>query len=663
MEPGSAIRARETIGVSAMHRIVTVLGMGALVGLASGSLRAQDDVPLDRFSVQSFWAAAGPADAWMVESPRVGSHMTPTVGLSIDYAHEPFVVVRCTSETNCDLGDRASSLVRSLATAQFYASVALLGRFQVGLSVPLGFRSGDAFAFSRGGRRYELPGGSQFGPGDPRLSFKARLWHRGTQHRLALGASAFLGGPLGQQVNQETFLSDPGFSFGASLLGSYRSGSATLLVNLGGLWREQARLFSTEIGPRLTYGVAAAYRLPTRLEVLAELTGNASMRAQLDENPLEGRLGVRYPVGEVLLSLAGGGGLIAGAGTPAVRLLAAARWAPSSRDTDGDGIEDADDACPADPEDRDGVEDEDGCPEGDTDGDGIEDEQDRCPDQPEDPDDFEDEDGCPDPDNDGDGVRDGFDSCPNQPEDRDGDRDEDGCPDNDTDRDGIEDAQDRCPKRPEDVDGFADLDGCPERDVDLDGIDDTEDECPEQPERFDGVQDEDGCPEPDGDGDGISDARDRCPEEAESYNGKKDDDGCPDGSPLLERTDDGIRILAPIRFRGEQPARALREALRAAATILKRERHHRYLDVALVAPGVPVEQAQARVRAVLQALQAAGAEVEPRESQPIVEGEGEPRLMLRYVSVTPGEDDDWVPPSDDEPSEAESTAEEATSEE
>jgi OOP family OmpA-OmpF porin len=65
----------------------------------------------------------------------------------------------------------------------------------------------------------------------------------------------------------------------------------------------------------------------------------------------------------------------------------------------------------------------------DRDGDGIADAQDRCPDQPEDKDGFADDDGCPDPDNDGDGVLDAQDRCPSQPETRNGFQDADGCPD------------------------------------------------------------------------------------------------------------------------------------------------------------------------------------------------------------------------------------------
>ena len=52
---------------------------------------------------------------------------------------------------------------------------------------------------------------------------------------------------------------------------------------------------------------------------------------------------------------------------------------------------------------------------GDRDGDGIVDDLDKCPDDPEDRDGFQDEDGCPDPDNDGDGILDKNDQCPNDP--------------------------------------------------------------------------------------------------------------------------------------------------------------------------------------------------------------------------------------------------------
>ena len=106
-------------------------------------------------------------------------------------------------------------------------------------------------------------------------------------------------------------------------------------------------------------------------------------------------------------------------------------WPDFVADSDGDGILDDHDLCPMDPEDFDGFEDEDGCPEDDNDGDGYYDYEDDCPNDPEDFDFFEDEDGCPDLDNDGDGLLDLVDDCPNDPEDFDGFEDEDGCPEDD----------------------------------------------------------------------------------------------------------------------------------------------------------------------------------------------------------------------------------------
>jgi OOP family OmpA-OmpF porin len=127
-------------------------------------------------------------------------------------------------------------------------------------------------------------------------------------------------------------------------------------------------------------------------------------------------------------------------------------------DKDGDGIKDTVDKCPEDPEDKDGFEDADGCPEPDNDKDGILDKADKCPNDPEDKDGFQDEDGCPDPDNDGDGLADGVDKCVNEPEDADGFEDDDGCPDPDNDGDGVLDGVDACPleygKTP---------DGCPQK--------------------------------------------------------------------------------------------------------------------------------------------------------------------------------------------------------
>jgi outer membrane protein OmpA-like peptidoglycan-associated protein len=147
-------------------------------------------------------------------------------------------------------------------------------------------------------------------------------------------------------------------------------------------------------------------------------------------------------------------------------------------DTDGDGIPDPEDACPTQP----GPKENQGCPVAkDSDGDGIPDDIDRCPLDPEDFDGFQDDDGCPDPDNDGDGIVDKIDACPNTP----GPIENRGCPVLDRDGDGVPDAEDRCP----DVPGPRENGGCPDVDTDKDGIPDRLDKCPDVP----GLP-PDGCP-------------------------------------------------------------------------------------------------------------------------------------------------------------------------
>ena len=200
------------------------------------------------------------------------------------------------------------------------------------------------------------------------------------------------------------------------------------------------------------------------------------------------------------LTLGVGRGLLDGYADPALRAFMSITFQPSDPDGDGDGIPDSRDACPRAPEDKDG---------------------------------FEDADGCPEPDNDLDGLDDLYDQCPNDPEDKNGFEDEDGCPDQgrDIDRDGVPDSVDECDLLPEDKDGFADQDGCPDLDNDNDTIADKDDACPNDPEDFDAHEDTDGCPDPDNDADGIPDRRDACPNEPEDKDGFEDQDGCPDGEP------------------------------------------------------------------------------------------------------------------------------------
>lgn len=146
----------------------------------------------------------------------------------------------------------------------------------------------------------------------------------------------------------------------------------------------------------------------------------------------------------------------------------------SDLDNDGDGIADAVDRCPGDPETVNQFDDGDGCPDvrADRDRDGIIDAEDGCPDAPEDRDGYQDGDGCPDADNDGDGILDAADGCPLQA----GPAENRGCPDTDADGDGVVDRLDRCQSQPGPVENR----GCPDNNRDRDTLVDRLDTCPDE---------------------------------------------------------------------------------------------------------------------------------------------------------------------------------------
>ena len=156
----------------------------------------------------------------------------------------------------------------------------------------------------------------------------------------------------------------------------------------------------------------------------------------------------------------------------------------------------------------------------DSDGDGILDKDDKCPAVPG----VKEYQGCPIPDTDGDGITDDKDKCPNVK----GLAKYNGCPIPDTDKDGINDEEDKCPA----VFGLIRYKGCPIPDTDGDGVNDEEDKCPTVP----GVIEYKGCPIPDRDKDGILDDQDECPD----VPGVASKHGCPD---LMEEFKFNYRVI------------------------------------------------------------------------------------------------------------------------
>ena len=351
----------------------------------------------------------------------------------------------------------------------------LAGPLDARLGLKLALISGPRFAVTAIGSVFLPFGDDDMLLGDRNFVFEPRLaadWHPDRIHatRLVANVAARLRertvlqgydtqDPMATSANAKTFL-DVG---------------SELVAGAGGLY---------ELSPRVTAGLEAQLFIPLP-DALAwgdcRLYSGASCNTLGSADYFSGAThgdfttlltaGVTLQLSsDVTASLMVGTGQ-GGARGDEVRVTTGIIWAPQvagagaepgRNDKDGDGIPDAIDACPNEPEDKDGFQDDDGCPDPDNDGDGIPDVDDQCPNEPEDKDGFQDTDGCPELDNDGDGIPDTVDKCPNDPEDKDGFEDEDGCPDPDNDGDGIPDTVDKCPNDPETVNGFEDDDGCPD---------------------------------------------------------------------------------------------------------------------------------------------------------------------------------------------------------
>ncbi len=190
--------------------------------------------------------------------------------------------------------------------------------------------------------------------------------------------------------------------FAPRLVADHRyAGGLRLGANAGVLLRQGTLFYNVHAASEFTYGAAIGYRFggdAGKVEIGAELLGALGLvRTNREEAPLEAFPYVKVnPSDEWEISAGPGIGLLPGYGVPVFRFFAGIRYTPTSHDSDHDGVPDGRDRCPTVAEDRDHVQDDDGCPEEDGDVDGIPDSEDRCPNAKETINGFEDDDGCPD---------------------------------------------------------------------------------------------------------------------------------------------------------------------------------------------------------------------------------------------------------------------------
>ncbi|MFN7145389.1 MAG: OmpA family protein, partial [Myxococcota bacterium] len=405
-----------------------------------------------------------------LESPTLGFPGAAYGGLGLVYAHRPLVQVFS--------DESVAPVVADSFAARVAAGYTLLGVVRLGLDLPI-------YPYVGGPAGTDWNGVSI---GDARLRGVVRI-PLPEDAPVSLAVVPMLSLPTG---NVETYTGAGGVSGGLGAAAGYRVTDAVdLVANLGFRAAPGSALGEQVIGSSLDMGLGGAYTLREDLSVGLELDGAVDLAGGLGtwtDNPFELHAYGRYGKDSGLQALFGlGTGLVGGVGAPDVRVIGAVGWrAPGKApvyDIDKDGIFDDTDACVDIPEDADGFEDTDGCPDDDNDKDAIPDASDACRDEAEDRDAFQDLDGCPDPDNDKDGLLDPDDACPNEA----GAAETKGCPDRDADT--VVDSADACP----DVPGLVDLGGCPDRDKDR--VPEPRDQCPD--EAIDPREDptrSDGCP-------------------------------------------------------------------------------------------------------------------------------------------------------------------------
>ena len=487
-----------------MNKLTRAFLFSALAGVVSaeGSALAE---PNRGFELNRYQPTAAGEWSFAVDHPWYSSTRYFAAGITLNYGHKPLVA------GSID-GNGAFSEAKSLIDHLFIAHVDLAGSFLdrvlITASLPVVLTSAGDPQFASGAA-----------VGDLRLGGKVRLY--GQPYASTFSAS----------VGLDLWVPFRAMTDSLPPTASDQSVRALPKLMVGGVWnkllwsgtlgfliRPEAitvapPAFASSLGraaSELQFGLSAAYfdqerRFSVGPEVLLTTAAAGEDSFSRFGTSLEMMLAGHYNIARMIQTgLALGAGFVRQPGTPDFRMLFRLAYAPMAEpkrpnDRDGDGILDANDACPDVKGVATGNPATHGCPPpGDRDRDGVIDIEDLCPDvhHGQTPDPMRR--GCPAPapesDRDGDGILDRDDLCPDLHKGPVPDPMRNGCPAPDTDRDGIVDPVDVCPMEP--AGAFPDpaRRGCPLPDRDQDSIPDKFDACPDKPGAPHPDPKKNGCP-------------------------------------------------------------------------------------------------------------------------------------------------------------------------
>jgi outer membrane protein OmpA-like peptidoglycan-associated protein len=334
----------------------------------------------DGFDGQRFQPAAGAAGGLDVERAMVPRHLGFGFGFFLHYGYDA-VVDR----------DRPANVTRHVLhhglTIDFMGSLGLGDIFEIAFVLPVDVLwQGDPTNF--GGQTIATGAGI----GDIRLVPKLAWQFGGVDLNYGIGVMTPISFPSGSEL---ALRGAGGVTLDPTLLASLGGWRWNFTLNFGFAWRSgHGQAGSIAGDDELHFGLAGTFALvlgKVGLDLIAEFDGGYQPHALQSGTiavPMEalGALVIK-PGRSWSIYFGGGGGLDNGLGTPDARVLAGVRYqhrVPNGndrfKDSDHDGIKNGWDDCPNTPEDEDGFQDDDGCPEADNDHDGVDDDHDECPD-------------------------------------------------------------------------------------------------------------------------------------------------------------------------------------------------------------------------------------------------------------------------------------------
>ncbi|MBN2804473.1 MAG: hypothetical protein JXR91_15365 [Deltaproteobacteria bacterium] len=418
---------------------------------------AQDNA--QSFSIRNFQASPGINSFITVEGASVPKGLHLKASALFNYQYHPLVIRQCNAAENntcTDWSDNKDPVISHKVDGEILGALAIGGIFEAGIAIPVVmYQKAEGIPGASTPSESINAGGLE----DLRLHLKldilGGLFHNsGGKIKASLALIPVITFPIGNAVAEDSFMGDSFLTVHPKVAFGMETGRIRMGINAGYLIAKEKETYLATVGSAITYGGAVDIETVDRLGVIIELFGKQAVKKDLASAPLEIIGGVHYDFDSGLGIMGGlGAAILPGVGSPPFRVFAGISYTSPDKqrkhkksdgalynengeeeqikppDWDEDNIMDANDKCPESPEDYDGFEDEDGCPDDDNDGDMIMDKIDKCPEISEDFDNFQDDDGCPELDNDMDGVPDKMDKCPDSKETFNSIDDSDGCAD------------------------------------------------------------------------------------------------------------------------------------------------------------------------------------------------------------------------------------------